>query len=66
MVVLLGFILWAQEVPTNTAVPLNLIMITMMFLHLFFFYKIEQQHGPQRSTAQSIGKIEQITFLQLN
>jgi hypothetical protein len=39
MAVLLGLSsLWAQEVPTNTAVPLNLIMITMMLLHLFFLY----------------------------
>jgi hypothetical protein len=46
MAVLLGLSsLWAQG-STNTAVPLNLIMITMMLLHLFL-YKMEQQHGPQ-------------------
>jgi hypothetical protein len=44
----------------------NLIMITMMLL-LFFIQKMEQQHGPQAvNQVQNIGKIEQITFLQLN
>jgi hypothetical protein len=32
-----------------------------------FLYKMEQQHGPQAvNRVQNIGKIEQITFLQLN
>jgi hypothetical protein len=42
-------------------------MITMMLLHHFFIQKMEQQHGPQAvNQVQNIGKIEQITFLQLN
>jgi hypothetical protein len=33
----------------------------------FFYTKMEQQHGPQAvNRVQNIGKIEQITFLQLN
>jgi hypothetical protein len=56
MAVLLGLSsLWAQEVPTNTAVPLNLIMITMMLLHLFL-YKMEQQHGPQAVNRAELAK----------
>jgi hypothetical protein len=57
--------LWAQEVPTNTAVPLKSNDYHDAFAP-FFYTKMEQQHGPQAVNRVSIGKIEQITFLQLN
>jgi hypothetical protein len=44
-----NFILWAQEVPTNTA-P-NLITITMMLLHLFFYKKWNNNTVRKRSTG---------------
>jgi hypothetical protein len=48
MAVLLGLSsLWAQEVPTNTAVPLKSNYDYHDAFAPFFYTKMEQQHGPQ-------------------
>jgi hypothetical protein len=51
---------------TNTAVPLKSNYDYHDAFAPFFIQKMEQQHGPQAVNRVSIGKIEQITFLQLN
>jgi hypothetical protein len=52
--------------PTNTAVPLKSNYDYHDAFAPFFIQKMEQ-HGPQAvNRVQNIGKIEQITFLQLN
>jgi hypothetical protein len=52
---------------SNTAVPLKSNYDYHDAFAPFFIQKMEQQHGPQAvNRVQNIGKIEQITFLQLN
>jgi hypothetical protein len=67
-IVLLGLSsLWAQEVPTNTAVPLKSNYDYHDAFAPFFYTKNgTTTRSASGQPVQNIGKIEQITFLQLN